>query len=517
MSGSESLDHTGDVMTSAKRILLIYPALGMAGSLVRHIPLSLLYAAVDSLKQGFEVDILDARIAPDHWERDLRAMVTTETLMVGISVMTGAPIHNALNISRLVKRLYPDMTVVWGGPHCTFNGEDVLAESSVDYVVAGYGSKPLAQLASRLASRPGSQDFAAISGLIFRESGHVRVVPPEPAFEIMDYHDIPYHLVEQNLGEYGQLDNGERIFPLYSAMGCPYKCAFCSSPAQYREIRRKYVPLEVVEVVDHIEFVHQRYGATYIYFIDEDSFVRLDHVEAIIDEMNRRGLKLKMGFRGARINEVIRMSDTFLSKLAQAGTNIMHIGAESGSPRMLKLMRKNCTVDEILAVNRKMARHPEIKIAYNWIVGLPGETLEDLRLTRELILRMIHENPGAVMFMPNKYRPLPGTELYDVSLSMGYRKPESLQDWVETEAEGDYRPPWYGDAFADMINMMQVTSFFIDDKLFKVETGDTIRFQVLRLLARLYKPLALLRYRRGNCAALLEYKLFYLFTSSFRT
>lgn len=491
--------------------------MGMAGSLVRHIPLSLLYAAVDSLKQGFEVDILDTRLDPAHWERDLVALMTPETLMVGVSVMTGAPIRNALNISKRVKELYPNLPVVWGGPHCTFNGEEVLGEDCVDYVVAGYGSRPMASLAARLANRPGAPDFAAIPGLIYREGTGIRAVPPVPAFEVLDHRDIPYHLVERHLGSYGQLDNGERIFPLFSAMGCPYQCAFCSSPAQYREIRPKYRLIPVADVVDHIEFVHQRYGATYIYFIDDDSFVRPDHVEAIIDELRRRGLSLKLGFRGARINELKRMSDAFLSKLADAGTNIMHIGAESGSPRMLKLIRKNCTVEDIIEVNRKMARHPEIKTAYNWIVGLPGETLEDLRMTRELTLRMIEENPSAVMFMPNKFRPLPGTELYERALEMGYRKPVHLLEWTEGEAEGDFRPPWYSAAFADMINMMQITSFFIDDKLFKVETGGTLRFRVLQLLAWLYKPFALLRYRFGISAVLLEYKVFYLFTSSFRT
>lgn len=498
-------------------IVLVYTSMGMAGSLVRHIPLSLLYAAVDSLKEGFAVDILDTRLDPEHWEQRLSGMITEDTVLVGISVMTGAPVRNALEISRQIKKWRPEMPVVWGGPHCTFNGADVLAESCVDYAVVGYGSKPLARLASRLAGRAEALDFDAIEGLVFRINGTVQVVATDPTFEIIDYQDIPYHLVERDLGSYGQLDNGERIFPLYSVMGCPYQCAFCSSPAQYKLMRPKYVPLPINSVVDHIEYVKNRYSATYIYFIDDDSFVLPQNVEAIIDEMRRRGLRLKLGFRGARINELVRMSDAFLSKLADVGTNIMHIGAESGSPRMLKLIRKNCTVDDILEVNRKMARHPEIKAAYNWIVGLPGETLEDLRMTRQLILRMIAENPNAVMFMPNKYRPLPGTKLFELALEMGYSKPKNHLEWAEAEAEGDFRPPWYDAKLANMINMMQITSFFIDNKLFTVDTGNTFRFRFLQFVAILYKPIAILRYKYGICTALLEYKIFYIFTSSFRT
>lgn len=502
---------------SRNKILLVYPKLGMAGSLVQHMPLSLLYAAIDSIKAGFEIDIVDVRLNPKNWEKDIASKISPDTTILGLSVMTGTPVMNALKISRWVKTEYPNIKVVWGGPHATFNGREILEEPSIDYVIAGYGSIPLSQLSKYLRGDEEIPHSSAISGLIYRDNGKIHVVPPENKFEIVDYRDIPYHLIESNLNLYGQLDSGERIFSIYSVMGCPYKCTFCSSPAQYKNIKKKYEHLSTQEVANHIEYVHKKYGATYIYFIDDDSFVKLSHVEEIIDEINRRGLKVRLGFRGARINEIKKMSDEYLTKLAEAGTNIMHIGAESGSQRMLDLIKKNCTVEDIIEVNQKMARHPEIKTAYNWIVGLPGESLDDLRKTQELIMKLIKDNPSIVIFIPNKYRPLPETELYDLALKYGYSKPTRLEDWIEIEVEGDYRPPWYTEELADMINMMQVTSFFIDDKIFKVKTGDTIKFKILRLLAMLYTPIAKFRFRYGISSMLIEYKIFHWFTSAFRT
>lgn len=493
---------------NSQRILLIYPQLGVSGALVQHLPLSILYAGIDSLKAGFPVDLLDARLCPSHWRKELERRITPDTLLVGVSVMTGAPIRHALEMSRWIKQHHPGLPVVWGGPHATFNGEEVLNEPSVDYVIRGYGSRPLLQLARHLAGCAGAPKAADIAGLVFREGESLVSVRPEERFETVDYRDIPYHLVEGDLPKYGQLDSGDRIFPLYSAMGCPYQCAFCSSPAQYRPLPRKYQQLAASEVADHIEHVKSRYGATYIYFIDDDSFVNLDHVEAIIDEINGRGISIKLGFRGARINEIKAMSDAYLAKLAAAGTNIFHIGAESGSQRILDLIRKNCTVEDIVEVNRKMARHPEITTAYNWVVGLPGETLDDLRQTRELMLRLIDDNPAAIMFIPNKFRPLPGTELYEAAVLHGYQRPKTLEGWVEVEAEGDYRPPWYSDRQAKMINMMQVGSYFIDNKISKIQTGNTMKFRVARMLAPLYAPAARFRYRHGFTALLAEYRLF---------
>jgi len=500
-----------------KRILLIYPKMGMAGTLVHYMPLSLLYAAVDSIKAGFGIDIVDVRLHPKDWRGYIASKIDKNTILAGISVMTGAPIRNALQITKWIKENYPHIKIVWGGPHATFNGVEILDESNIDFVIGGYGSQPLSLLARHISNDKSISGLSSINGLIFRSNNTVVEVPRENRFEIIDYKDIPYHLIKEDISFYGQLDNNERIFPLYSVMGCPYTCAFCSSPAQYRNIKNKYEPIPASRVVDHIEYAHHEYKATYIYFIDDDSFAGLAHVEEIIDELKRRRIAVRLGFRGARINEIQKMSDSYLNKLENAGTNILHIGAESGSQKILDLVKKSCTVEDIIEVNNKMAQHPGIIAAYNWIVGFPGETVSDLNMTRELISKLIKDNPSALIFMPNKYRPLPGTELYDRATKFGYTKPKRLEDWIEMEAEGDYRPPWYTKDLTSMINMMQVTSFFIDKKIEKVKMGNTLKFKMLRLFSWFYSPIAKLRFSFGISRMLLEYKLFYWFTSIFRT
>jgi anaerobic magnesium-protoporphyrin IX monomethyl ester cyclase len=299
-------------------------------------------------------------------------------------------------------------------------------------------------------------------------------------------------------------------------MGCPYRCAFCSSPAQYRNITKRYEILTVQEVVSHIEYVQKKYSATYIYFIDDDSFVNPVHVDEIISEIDRRNIKIRLGFRGARVNEIKKMSDEYLDGLARAGTTIMHIGIESGSQRILDLVHKDCTVEDIIAVNQKMARHPEIKTGYNWIIGIPGETLDDLRKTQTLMLKVINDNPNAILFTPNLYRPLPGTELYELALEYGYKKPERIEDWANIEVEGDYQAPWCSKNAAAMINMMQVTSYFVDNKVFKVETGNSLKFRIIRILAYLYKPLAVARLKYGISGFLIENTVFRMVSSFYR-
>lgn len=498
-----------------QRILLIYPEMGLSGAYVCHLPLSLLYTAVDSLKAGFAVDIVDARLYPDSWQEEINRNVTADTILAGVSVITGTAVSSALEITRWLKQRYPSLSTVWGGPHANFTPADILTENSVDFVISGYGSRPLSQLASTIAT--GFPSISAINGLTFRKTADGTVtLSPEPLFEYHDFHDIPYHLLEPFMNRYGQLDRKERIFPLYSTLGCPYNCSFCSSPRLYRDIPRKYKLIPPNEVADHIEFLVTRYQATYIYFIDDDSFVELSHVAAIIATIEKRGLKVKLGFRGARIDEIARMDDRYLARLAKAGTDILHIGAESGSQRMLDLMGKNLTVHEIIEVNRKLARHPQIKAAYNWIIGLPGETLEDLAATRKLVLQIVQENPTAIIFPPNKYRPLPGTELYVAAVKYGYSPPMRQEDWGNVEVEGDFTPPWYTPQFAATVNMMQIAAYFIDRKFFTLSTGSRSKDLFLRIASYLYRPIAILRYRYGITAFLIEHWLYIRYSRSFR-
>lgn len=488
------------------KVLLVYPRPGFSGVFVNHMPLSLLYASVELVKRGVDVEIFDLRLHPDTWRDDLRARVSRETLVVGLSVMTGRPILDAIDVGRFVKSLDPGVRVVWGGPHVTFAPETVFDEPSVDHAIAGYGSKPLDQLVAALLA---DESPADIPGLWTRRGAEVVHWPEVKSFEHIDWREIPYHLIP-DMAAYGQFDTGRVVASMYSVLGCPYQCTFCSSPAQYRGTPgRLWVRLEVEEVVDHIAYVVERFGADFIYFIDDDSFVSLAHVERIIDEIRRRGIKTKLGFRGARINEIKRMSDAYLAKLVEAGTEIMHVGVESGSDRVLALIKKDCTVDDILECNRKFARHPELTVGYNFIIGVPSETLDELRATRDLWFKLLADNPRAIIFTPNRFRPLPGTELFETAVrDFGYDPPRTLRAWAEVELENEAVFPWYPEGMAEFCNLMVIASYAVDDKIFRFSEGSSALYRALRAAARAYGPIARFRLRHGIDALLVEHHLY---------
>lgn len=483
---------------------MTYPLLGMAGSFVRHAPIGLLYAASRLVKRGVPVEVFDLRLHAGDWKEKLKARLTPETLAVGVSVMTGKPILSALEIGAFVKSVDPGIKVVWGGPFATFHPELILAhDPNCDFVVSGYGSAPFDELVRALEQGIAP---AGIPGVFFRDGNRIAGTPADwSRHEFLDFRDIPYHLIP-DYGAYGQLDQQRTIFSLYSAMGCAYKCAFCSSPALYGKIQgRRWAPYAVEEVAEHIRYVVDTYGADYIYFIDDDSFVSLEHVDAVIKAIGARGLPVKLGFRGARINEIKRMDHAFLDRLTRAGTDILHIGAESGSDRILKLVRKDCTVADILECNRKLAEHPEIFLFYNFIVGLPTETLQDLKGTARLMHALIEGHPRCIIGTPNQFRPLPGTELFQLARQeWGYVPPADLKGFTEIEVEGNFELPWFSKEFKRFCDMLLMTSYFVDDKINKLSTGKTAFYRLMRAVAVLYSPVARFRLRHAFAGLLAE-------------
>lgn len=491
-----------------KDAVLIYPRLGSLDSVVADLPLSIIYAAADSVDRGHAVELLDLRCLEGDWRPALRRALEGGVRLVGVSVMTGQPLINAREISLFVREVAPGARIVWGGPHVTILPETV-QEPFIDFCVRGYGSRCLAELVEAL--REGREDFTGIDGLSWKRGGQAIHNARPPFHELVPHAKLPYHLVDFDSPAYRRAYTNELMFSMFTSIGCPYKCAFCVHPTVYEVINPpKWVPIPEAEVVAHMEFAVQRFGVSNICIIDDTSFPDLKRMRRIFELLLERGLKVTLEFRGARINEMDNMDDAFIRLMIRAGTRVLKVGAESASDRMLKVFKKRITREQILRVNRKFARYPELVVDYNFFCGAPKETYDDLLTTKNTVMQLIRENPGAYYSFGSDWKPIPGSALLDVAeKEYGFRAPKTLDEWAEMDSFDSKEKifhPWYTRKHDNLIKMMQLAAFAIDNKIVN-ETAEntTPLFRFLRLMSRLYKPLALFRLKYDVYGFMLEY------------
>ena len=492
--------------------LLIYPPLGSFDAFLRDIPLSLIHAAADSVKRGFRVEILDLRLRPERWREDIDRHLEGGCRLVGLSVMTGHPILTALEVSRYVKERY-GTRIVWGGPHPTILPEQTLECESIDFVIRDWGSLPLRQLLQHL--RGEAVELRDILGLCYKKDGEIHAGPLQCSFEMLDFRDLPYHLVDISGQNYNRMGDGAVAFPIFTSMGCPYKCTFCMSPAVYAKIEgKKWIPYPVEEIIAHVEYLLARYDFQRLQVYDDVSFVDLERMRAFLQEYIRRGFhrKLKLDFRGVRINELDRMDDEYLALMVEAGVELMAIGVESGSDRVLKeIMNKGITVEQILRVNRKLARFPSLKPHYNFFCGVPGETLDDLMKTRDLLLQLCEDHPGCYLGVGADWKPLPGSRMTEDAVEhYGLELPRDLEGWIAIDSFDAEKivHPWYTRRTNNMIKLLQIAGQLLDRKVEDYHRNvGPILGRLLLVGAVLYRPFLRFRVKRGFTAFLVEYWL----------
>ncbi len=489
------------------KIVLIYPRLGSGDAFIKDLPLSLIYAAVDSVKNGLEVKIIDLRFAGGNWQSIIDSELTQDTLLVGLSVMTGSPIKCALEVSQYVKSKKPSLPIVWGGPHPTVEPDTTIQNEYIDFLIRGYGSKSLYHLAKELTNR--TENFEYIKGLSYKKEGKIYHNPILDKHEMPSYKDIPYHLIDIKWDKFSRFDTENRVFPIFTSFGCKYNCAFCISPTLYSKMEQRWTPYPVEEVLEHIEMAVKKYGANYISITDDDSFVDLDRMHTLFEEIKKRDLHISISFRGARINELDKMDTDYFRLMEEVGVKEFAIGAESGSNRALRLMHKGITVEQTIRVNRKLAHFSNLRPHYNIMTGIPGETLEDLKMTKNLMLKLVKENPYCLIGAAADFKPIPGSRLFDVSIEeYKLKPPKTLEEWSQYDSFDAYiYHPWYEKSAKQYINMMQVTSYFIDDKLIKEMTSSKPIYKIIRMVAKFYKPLAFFRLKNNITIFLIEYKL----------
>lgn len=400
-------------------ILLVNPRTGTERYSIPQAPLNLLCLAAVLEKEGYSSKLLDMAVLKAGEEKTVISHAKN-ALCVGVSSMTGTQILNGLKVSRLVKEYDSSIPVIWGGVHPTLFPEQTVGNKYVDAVVRGEGEYTLLEVVKAIKSGKG---FEGIRGTTYKVNGKIRSNPDR---EFCDMNELPlpaWHMI--NVEDYTKPSNylnAKRVLPLHASRGCPYNCAFCYNILVNK---RRFRAKNAEKTFEELKYIVDRYRLDGIQF-REDNFCtdakRIKRLSELVQSENM-DIRINCALRADRFKD-----EELLSSLSKMGVCAIGMGAESGSPRMLSLIDKNISPEDII-LSAEQSKKFGFKTIYSFIIGLPGETIKDLMMTLDIINKIKKINPECDVTNINIYTPYPGNKLYNIANSLGFRPPASLEEW----------------------------------------------------------------------------------------
>jgi len=348
----------------------------------------------------------------DHplWIELEKRIEDTSPDLVGFTCNSG----NMDTVRLMVKRLKRcGLRVILGGSHPTAAPVQSLQYTSADMVAVGEGEATLLALLDAMEK---GNELQSISGLALRIGKEIRVNPRRPLMSNIDDIPAPDRSLVSPADYFGNV--------IITGRGCPFNCAYCASRNLWgRRVRLRSVD-SIIEELKSFQNICQDGepppGSSVVKIVDDTFTVNKSRTRRLLDRIVQTGLNCFEFTAGVRADT---LDETLVVKLKQANFRRVTLGVESGSPRILRMIRKGETNQDVIQAMH-LLRTLGIKSHAFFMIGLPGERSEDIELSKKLILEA---RPDYVEI--NMVTPYPGTDIFDELMPEGVDNIDRWYRW----------------------------------------------------------------------------------------
>jgi len=356
-----------------------------------------------SIRADHEVKILDCikeRITPRLFSQVINQIKPD---IVGFQCYT-FDIYNVKEMLSQCKR-YSIQTVL-GGPHPSAVPLETMEflGSDLDFLFHGEAEIGFKKLLDKLSNKD-KINFKEIPGLVWREKKNV-FINDKFFVEDLDSLVMPaWDLIKPQTypeAQHGAFFKKFPIAPLITTRGCSFSCTFCAGNLiAGKKIRKR----SIRNILNEIKMLYDDYGIREFHVVDDNLTLDKVFIKNFLRQLKELDLDISWTVpNGVRIET---LDDEMLKLMKQTGLYLISVGIESGSDRVLDIMRKGIIVDEIRRSIALIRKH-KINISGFFILGFPGETMEDIEKTIKFSLEL--DLIRANFFT---YLPFPGTESFN--------------------------------------------------------------------------------------------------------
>jgi len=364
-------------------------------------PLGLMSLAASLRNSGHSPEILDYLI--EDFNQDSLFKNVQKFDLIGITSVS-PHINNALNLAHLIKENFPNKIIVLGGAHASLLPQETIQNNPfIDFLIRGEGEKRIIQLIEYIQ---GKRKLKELDGITFKKDNKIINIQPKEFIQNLDNLPMPaYDLIPfKKYSSYLQ-SQFQPTITMLTSRGCPFNCIYCSKPVFGSSTRTRSPESILKEII----FLKENYNIKEIIFYDDTFTLEKERIIKLCELIIENNIKINWKCE-TRVNSV---DQKLLNLMKKAGCYMICYGIESGNQKILNILKKGITLEQIeKAID--ITKKAKIKILGYFMIGIPEETKENIKETIAFAKKL---NPDYAQFsIATAY---PGTELYQIAKKQG--------------------------------------------------------------------------------------------------